>query len=100
MNTLTNSQIKRMAEGSKQYTHDDVTVIAARLLAAEAQLTELRGQDREPYTVPEESLLRLFDAAIEAELPRVSHLQYDSHEICIHFAKKVRAAMLQYVKAP
>ncbi|WP_405079655.1 hypothetical protein ACI51Z_09230 [Pectobacterium carotovorum] len=44
MNTLTNSQIKCMAEGSKQYTHDDVTVIASRLLAAEAQLAELRGQ--------------------------------------------------------
>lgn len=44
MNTLTNSQIKCMAEGSKQYTHDDVTVIASRLIAAEAQLAELRGQ--------------------------------------------------------
>jgi|GEM_PF-4757303 len=32
----------------------------------------------------------LFDAAVAAELPRVSHLEYDSHEICKHFAGKVR----------
>ena len=34
--------------------------------------------------------LAAFDAAIAAELPRVYHLEYDSHEICKHFAGKVR----------
>jgi hypothetical protein len=36
------------------------------------------------------SALAAFDAAIAAELPRVSHVEYDSHEICKHFASKVR----------
>jgi hypothetical protein len=31
-----------------------------------------------------------FDAAVEAELARVSHIEYDSHEICKHFASKLR----------
>ena len=34
--------------------------------------------------------LQQFDEAIAAQLPRVSHLQYDSHEICKHFAGEVR----------
>ena len=32
-----------------------------------------------------DDLLAAFDAAIDAELPRVSHIEYDSHEICKHF---------------
>lgn len=52
------------------------------------------------YTSPGERLLRLFDEAVGAELPRISHLQYDSHEICAHFAKQVRAAMLQAGNSP
>jgi len=31
-----------------------------------------------------------FDRAVADELPRVSHVEYDSHEICKHFAAKVR----------
>lgn len=38
--------------------------------------------------------LAAFDAAIAAELPRVYHLEYDSHEICKHFAGKVRERLL------
>lgn len=34
--------------------------------------------------------LDAFDKAVADELPRVSHLEYDSHEICKHFAAKVR----------
>lgn len=34
--------------------------------------------------------LNAFDKAVADELPRVSHLEYDSHEICKHFAAKVR----------
>lgn len=37
-----------------------------------------------------EARLAEFDAAIAAELPRVSHIEYDSHEICKHFAGEVR----------
>lgn len=35
----------------------------------------------------------LFDSAVAAELPLVSHVEYDSHEICKHFASKVRERM-------
>jgi len=35
-----------------------------------------------------------FDAAVAAELPRVSHLEYDSHEICKHFAENVRSRLV------
>lgn len=34
--------------------------------------------------------LAAFDAAVTEELPRVSHVAYDSHEICKHFAGEVR----------
>ncbi|OZI21758.1 hypothetical protein CAL18_12605 [Bordetella genomosp. 7] len=34
-----------------------------------------------------------FDAAVAAELPKVSTLEYNSHEICKHFAERVRAAL-------
>ena len=36
----------------------------------------------------------VFDSAVAEELPRVSHIEYDSHEICKHFAGKVRERML------
>jgi hypothetical protein len=39
--------------------------------------------------------LSAFDAAIAAELPRVSHVEYDSHEICKHFAAEVRKRLAQ-----
>ena len=41
-------------------------------------------------TAASEQLLTAFDAAVADELPRVSHLEYDSHEICKHFADKLR----------
>jgi hypothetical protein len=36
-----------------------------------------------------------FDAAVSAELPRVSTLEYNSHEICKHFAGEVRKRLAQ-----
>lgn len=36
------------------------------------------------------TVLDAFDAAVATELPRVSHVEYDSHEICKHFAGEVR----------
>lgn len=39
------------------------------------------------------STLSAFDAAVAMELPRVSHLEYDSHEICKTFADHVRAIL-------
>ncbi len=34
--------------------------------------------------------MKTFDEAVTAELSRVSHIEYDSHEICKHFAGKLR----------
>lgn len=34
--------------------------------------------------------LSVFDSAVTAELQRVSHVEYDSHEICKHFAGELR----------
>ena len=44
--------------------------------------------------------LSIFDAAIERELPRVSHVHYDSHEICKHFAGEVRKQIEALTSAP
>jgi len=38
--------------------------------------------------------LDLFDATVARELPKVSHLEYDSHKICKVFARRIREAML------
>jgi len=46
---------------------------------------------RQPAEVT--GLLEAFDDAVSQELPRVSHVEYDSHEICKHFASKVRAIL-------
>lgn len=42
----------------------------------------------------------MFDAAVEQELPLVSHVEYDSHEICKHFAVNVRKAIAAAQPAP
>lgn len=42
----------------------------------------------------------LFDSAVAAELPRVSHVEYDSHEICKHFASNVRERIRSIPAAP
>ena len=34
-----------------------------------------------------------YDQAISEEIKNVSHVQYDSHEICKHFASKVRSRL-------
>jgi hypothetical protein len=39
---------------------------------------------------PERKPLDLFDLAVSELLPRVTHVQYDSHEICKHFANELR----------
>ena len=44
--------------------------------------------------------LSAFDAAIAVELPRVSHLSYDSHEMCKHFAAQIRAALATHPTEP
>jgi hypothetical protein len=41
-------------------------------------------------TNPTSISVEAYDAAVEAELARVSHVEYDSHEICKHFALKLR----------
>lgn len=43
--------------------------------------------------------LSVFDAALAAELPRVSHVEYDSHEICKHFAGKLRERIATHTPA-
>lgn len=44
--------------------------------------------------VSREAVLDMFDAAVADELPRVSTVEYNSHEICKHFASKVRERIL------
>lgn len=46
------------------------------------------------------ALLAAFDKAVADELPRVSHVEYDSHEICKHFASKVRARIASAPPSP
>lgn len=36
------------------------------------------------------TLAEQFDAAVTAELARVSHIEYDSNAICTHFAAELR----------
>lgn len=65
--------------------------------------TDMANGDYSLYTSPEQGAVAkqgapgdfvgAFDAAVEQELPRVSHLAYDSQEICKHFASKLRAAL-------
>lgn len=65
--------------------------------------TDTANGDYSLYARPEHSavtelgaageLVGAFDAAVAQELPRVSHLAYDSHELCKHFASKLRAAL-------
>ena len=46
-------------------------------------------------------LLEAFDDAVSQELLSVSHVEYDSHEICKHFASKVRTILaLRHVQVP
>jgi len=49
-----------------------------------------RGADRQQRGG---DVVSAFDAAVAAELPKVSTLEYNSHEICKHFAERVRAAL-------
>lgn len=39
------------------------------------------------------SVLDAFDAAVNQELPRVSNLEFNSHEACKHFASKLRSIL-------
>lgn len=68
MNTLTNSQIKCMAEGSKQYTHDDVTVIARGLLAAEVEVTSLKRERETMHSIEYVQGVLARTAELEAQL--------------------------------
>lgn len=42
----------------------------------------------------QEHAVAAFDVAVSEELPLVSHVHYDSHEICKHFAGEVRKRLL------
>lgn len=55
----------------------------------DAMQARANGQATQPADVT--GLLEAFDDAVSQELLRVSHVEYDSHEICKHFASKVRA---------
>ena len=51
-------------------------------------------------TSPQARALTAFDEAVAAELSRVSHVEYDSHEICKHFASKVRERIAALASGP
>lgn len=42
--------------------------------------------------------LQDFDDCVAEEVQRVSHIEYNSHEICKHFASKVRERLTQSAK--
>ena len=65
-------------------SHDSVAVVV-ELREALEKFMQGRSLPRQKGEVVE-----AFDKAIAEELPSVSHVQYDSHEICKHFASKVR----------
>lgn len=54
-----------------------------------AQRDELRDKVAEL----EKDALAAFDAAVSAELPGVSHVHYDSNEICAWFAAGLRTRL-------
>lgn len=64
---------------------------ALREAADEIDAMQARSQATQPAQVT--GLLEAFDDAVSQELPRVSHVEYDSHEICKHFASKIRAIL-------
>lgn len=51
-----------------------------------------------PAAVPD--AMSAFDKAVADELPRVSHVEYDSHEICKHFAGELRKRIATLYAAP
>lgn len=61
---------------------------------AQKALSELEAQ---PSV---EQRVEAFDRAVANELPCVSHTEYDSHEICKHFASKVRARLTNLLSKP
>lgn len=58
----------------------------------EAQLEAIRSHEAERGA--QEHAVAAFDVAVSEELPLVSHVHYDSHEICKHFAGEVRKRLL------
>lgn len=75
--------------GGAAYMHAEANKIRARAAELEAAAPALSA-----------GVVEAFDAAVAAELPRVSHVQYDSHEICKHFAGEVRKRLPQHPAAP
>lgn len=45
-------------------------------------------------------VVELFDSAVAAELPRVSHAEYDSHEVCKQFASRLRERIAKLATPP
>lgn len=75
-------------EGGRQKAIDAINALRTAIQQA-TQPAEVTG------------LLEAFDDAVSQELLRVSHVEYDSHEICKHFASKVRAILaLRPVQVP
>jgi len=66
---------------------------AREALAAHEDLLRENAEQAQPLK-GRPDFIAVYDAAIADELPRVSHVGYDSHDICKHFAGKVRERLL------
>ena len=75
--------------------HTGLDAVIELLQEAADEIDALQARANGQATQPAEvtGLLEAFDDAVSQELLRVSHVEYDSHEICKHFASKVRAIL-------
>ena len=75
--------------------HTGLDAVIELLQEAADEIDALHARANWQATQPAEvtGLLEAFDDAVSQELLRVSHVEYDSHEICKHFASKVRAIL-------
>ena len=63
---------------------EQIAALKAALSRKDAEIEALRN----PWISVKD-----YDQAISEEIKNVSHVQYDSHEICKHFASKVRSRL-------
>ncbi len=82
---MTLEQLKEISRICPRWRDRPLAEIVAAVERVQAKPAAIAAHEAQPSPV-----LAAFDAAIAAELPRVSHVEYDSHEICGHFAAEVR----------
>lgn len=66
---------------------------ARRIVACWNACIGMQDPEAEIAALKDGFSLAEFDAAAQAQLQRVSHVEYDSHEICKHFVGILRAVI-------